>query len=149
MSYPIFVNGVLNSKATITDEHLEMLNVHLKESRLGDVATADRDEAGNVRIVFAFEGDSHLHFNPSNFAFGESIARVVEISEEIELGFHGFVTIAQSKPMNYLDFQTAQEIEVNAGKTILSRGTLRDKEFVASGAGTLVQVIKNHRYYNG
>lgn len=147
MSYPIFVNGVLNSKATITDEHLEMLNVHLKESRLGDVATADRDEAGNVRIVFAFEGDSHLHFNPSNFAFGESIARVVEISEEIELGFQGVVSIAQV--MSYSDFKIAQKIQVEAGKVVLFRGTMQDKDFVASDDGTLVQVIKNHRYYNG
>ena len=145
MSSPIFVTGHLASTVEISPEHLEMLNGHLAENSLGEIATAVRNHDGTTSINFAFGGPGHLYMNATNFAFGENVARIVEISQELNLGLSGEVLLCQIEGYGTL---SAQKITATGdGLVYLTRGSyspVSKKPSFPSSAGELVKVRPKH-----
>lgn len=108
----IKITGQITSHKAITPEQLDMLNWHLEQNDLKNVAVASVNVYNGTRIDFSYEGLENLHMNPQNFAFGEKVARIVETCEELSLGLTGIVVI----------HDTGMRIGGNAQKLVVSGG---------------------------
>jgi hypothetical protein len=108
----IKIQGQLNSYKALSPSQVKMLEWHLAQNGLEDIASVEVNIYNGTRIEFAHEGPLSRETSAESFVFGEKVARIVEVSKEINLDLSGIIVV----------HETGMRIGGSAHKLIASSG---------------------------